>query len=111
MTPTRARTVGIYMNEPRHIVGLSGGKDSTALALALAQFFPGPKYEFICTPTGNELPVMLGHWRNLEVLLGAPLMALIDWRGVWVPKIIAYVAYKDSSRIIGNRIAQAEHAG
>jgi 3'-phosphoadenosine 5'-phosphosulfate sulfotransferase (PAPS reductase)/FAD synthetase len=53
----------------RHIVGLSGGKDSTAMALRLAEVEPRD-YEFICTPTGNELPQMLAHWAKLEALLG-----------------------------------------
>src|SRR5574337_260341 len=64
------------MAEPRHIIGLSGGKDSTAMALLLTLFFPGPRYEFICTPTGNELPTMTSHWAKLERLLGAPLKRL-----------------------------------
>lgn len=60
------------MSDPRHIVGLSGGKDSTALALWLAENEPRD-YEFICNETGNELPEMYAHWRKLESLLGRPL--------------------------------------
>jgi 3'-phosphoadenosine 5'-phosphosulfate sulfotransferase (PAPS reductase)/FAD synthetase len=60
---------------PRHIVGLSGGKDSTALALRLVEVEPRP-YEFICTPTGNELPEMHAHWASLEQRLGSPLIKL-----------------------------------
>lgn len=60
------------MTEPRHIVGLSGGKDSTALALALAEFEPR-QYEYICNATGNELPEMVDHWAKLEVMLGAKI--------------------------------------
>lgn len=37
----------------KHIVGLSGGKDSTAMALWLAENQPRD-YEYICTPTGEE---------------------------------------------------------
>lgn len=58
--------------QPRHIVGLSGGKDSTALALWLAENEPRD-YESICNETGNELPEMYAHWRKLESLLGRPL--------------------------------------
>ena len=46
------------------------------MALILGLFFPGPDYEFVCTPTGNELPVMHAHWRRLETLLGKPLTKL-----------------------------------
>jgi 3'-phosphoadenosine 5'-phosphosulfate sulfotransferase (PAPS reductase)/FAD synthetase len=60
------------MDDPKHVVGLSGGKDSTALALWLVENEPR-EYEFICNETGDELPDMVAHWANLEVLLGAPL--------------------------------------
>ncbi len=56
----------------RHLVGLSGGKDSTAMALLLAEREPR-EYEYLITPTGDELPDMIDHWKNLERLLGAPL--------------------------------------
>lgn len=63
----------IPAREAKHVVGLSGGKDSTALALALAEAEPR-RYEFICNETGNELPEMHEHWGRLESLLGAPLV-------------------------------------
>lgn len=59
----------------KHVVALSGGKDSTALALALAEREPRD-YLYVCTPTGNELPEMNEHWRKLEGMLGAPIMRL-----------------------------------
>jgi 3'-phosphoadenosine 5'-phosphosulfate sulfotransferase (PAPS reductase)/FAD synthetase len=57
----------------KHVIGLSGGKDSTALALRLVETEPR-QYEFICNETGDELPEMLEHWRKLEDLLGQPLI-------------------------------------
>lgn len=57
----------------RHIVALSGGKDSTALALRLRELNPNTAYEYVCTPTGNELPEMIEHWKSLGALLGSPL--------------------------------------
>lgn len=59
-----------------HIVALSGGKDSTALALRLRDIEPGSCFDFVCTPTGNELPEMLCHWEKLSELLGQPLNVL-----------------------------------
>lgn len=61
----------------KHVVALSGGKDSTAMALALTMFEPAD-YTFVCTPTGDELPEMEAHWAKLEGLLGHPLMRLAD---------------------------------
>lgn len=55
-----------------NVVALSGGKDSTALALRLAEVEPGD-YTYLITPTGDELPEMINHWQRLEVLLGKPL--------------------------------------
>ncbi len=59
----------------RHIVGLSGGKDSTAMALWLQQHEPR-NYEFVCTPTGDELPPMAEHWKRLEDILGSQIIHL-----------------------------------
>jgi len=59
----------------QNIVALSGGKDSTALALRLAEVEPR-QYRYVCTPTGDELPEMMEHWARLERLLGAPIERL-----------------------------------
>lgn len=45
------------------------------MALRLAEIEPRD-YEFICTPTGNELPEMKAHWAKLEAMLGKPLRHL-----------------------------------
>ena len=57
----------------KHIVALSGGKDSTAMALRLADVEPR-KYIYVCTPTGDELPTMINHWNRLESILGQPII-------------------------------------
>lgn len=59
----------------KKVVALSGGKDSTAMALRLMEVEPGD-YEYICTPTGDELPEMIDHWDRLEAVLGKPLKKL-----------------------------------
>ena len=56
----------------KHVIGLSGGKDSTALALRLMEVEPR-EYELICNATGNELPEMVEHWAKLERMLGLPI--------------------------------------
>jgi 3'-phosphoadenosine 5'-phosphosulfate sulfotransferase (PAPS reductase)/FAD synthetase len=93
------------MPNKTHIVALSGGKDSTALALRLAEVEPRD-YVYICTPTGDELPEMEGHWRKLSKLLGQPILRLRDpetptiydlirkfemlpnWRARWCTRIL-----------------------
>lgn len=64
------------MSAMTHVVGLSGGKDSTAMALWLAENEPRD-YTYICTPTGRELPEMFAHWRSLAELLGKPLLPIM----------------------------------
>lgn len=61
----------------RHVVGLSGGKDSTALALCLREIEPRD-YEYICTPTGHELPDMIAWWSKLEIMLGKPIIRITN---------------------------------
>lgn len=58
-----------------HVVALSGGKDSTALALRLAEKEPR-KYIYAITPTGDELPGMIDHWKRVSELLETPLTVL-----------------------------------
>ena len=62
--------------EELHVVALSGGKDSTAMALLLQEREPR-KYTYVCTPTGDELPEMFEHWRDLSVRLGSELVPVI----------------------------------
>jgi hypothetical protein len=52
------------------VVALSGGKDSTALAMRLHEIAPNPERVYLCTPTGDELPDVADHWRKLERWLG-----------------------------------------
>ena len=57
-----------------HVVALSGGKDSTALALRMAEVWPALDVTYYCSPTGDELPEMQAHWCHLEELLGQPIV-------------------------------------
>lgn len=68
-----------------HIVGLSGGKDSTALAIRLKEINPKTRYIYVCTPTGDELPEMGNHWNNLEDILNQPIIRLHhpDYRTIY----------------------------
>lgn len=57
-----------------HVVALSGGKDSTALALRMRETMPDLPVSYVCTPTGNELPEMIDHWKRLGEMLGSPIL-------------------------------------
>lgn len=58
------------------VVPISGGKDSTALAVWLKENEPRD-YTYVCTPTGNELPNWYRHMRDLAVILGKPILPVI----------------------------------
>lgn len=60
------------VTEREEITALSGGKDSTAMALAQAYFEPR-KRRYAITPTGDELPDMIAHWALCEEMLDEPL--------------------------------------
>ena len=63
------------------IIAVSGGKDSTALALRMAELYPGEDFDYVCTPTGNELPEMVAHMQNLERLLGKEIRRIELYQG------------------------------
>lgn len=91
-----------------HVVALSGGKDSTAMALELKDRHPEIEYTYVCTPTGNELPAMFQHWASLRErlggvfipILGGTLSGLIEkqnclpnWRMRWCTRLLKIEPY------------------
>ena len=60
----------------KHVVAVNGGKDSTAMALRLAEIEPRP-YIYVCTPTGDEPPEMIEHWLKLGELLGTKILPIM----------------------------------
>ena len=63
----------------RHICGISGGKDSSALAVYMRPRVPEMEY-FFCD-TGAELPETYEYLTRLEVILGKPIARLNASRG------------------------------
>ena len=63
----------------RQICGISGGKDSSALAVYLRDKVPEMEY-FFCD-TGAELPETYEYLTRLEVILGKPIVRLNARRG------------------------------
>jgi 3'-phosphoadenosine 5'-phosphosulfate sulfotransferase (PAPS reductase)/FAD synthetase len=68
-------------NEVRHICGISGGKDSSALAVYLAQARPELNVEYFFCDTGAELPETYEYLTRLEAVLGKPITRLNPDRG------------------------------
>jgi hypothetical protein len=116
----------------KHVVALSGGKDSTAMALRLAEVEPRD-YVYVCTPTGNEPEAMFAHWRKLGELLGKPIIpvmggtldglirqqkALPNWRARWCTRILKIEPYArwlkeqgECTSYVGLRADEAEREG
>jgi 3'-phosphoadenosine 5'-phosphosulfate sulfotransferase (PAPS reductase)/FAD synthetase len=63
-------------NKVRRVLGLSGGKDSAALAMYMRQKYPELSIEYFFTDTGNELPEVYKYLNNLEGFLGKPIVRL-----------------------------------
>ncbi len=65
----------------RHVLGLSGGKDSAALAIYMRQNYPTLNIEYFFTDTGKELPEVYEFLSRLEGFLGKPILRLNPDRG------------------------------
>ncbi|MDZ4741517.1 MAG: phosphoadenosine phosphosulfate reductase family protein [Alphaproteobacteria bacterium] len=62
--------------ENRHVLGLSGGRDSAALAVFMRQRYPELRIEYFFTDTGKELPEVHDYLSKLEGFLGQPIARL-----------------------------------
>lgn len=62
--------------EERHVLGLSGGRDSAALAVFMRQHYPELSIEYFFTDTGKELPEVHEFLGRLEGFLGKPIERL-----------------------------------
>ena len=60
----------------RHVLGLSGGRDSAALAVYMRQKHPALDIQYFFTDTGKELPEVYEFLGRLEGFLGQPVLRL-----------------------------------
>lgn len=60
----------------QHVLGLSGGRDSAALAVYMRQHRPELDIEYFFTDTGKELPEVYEFLGRLEGFLGKPILRL-----------------------------------
>ena len=59
-----------------HLLGISGGKDSAALAIYMNMYHPELDIEYFFTDTGKELPEVYEFLASLEGYLGKPIRYL-----------------------------------
>lgn len=80
----------------RHVLGLSGGKDSSALALYMRDRVP--EMEYVFCDTHKELPETYEYLNQLEICLGKPIVRLNAERGFdhWLEM---YGGYLPSSQV------------
>ena len=83
MKPIRVEAA-IVDSSARHVVPLSGGKDSTALAVYLSQTYPDVAFEYVFSDTGAELRETYDYFERLEHVLGSRItrISALDLLGV-----------------------------
>lgn len=64
------------MTSERHILGISGGRDSASLAVYMRQHHSQLPLEYFFTDTGKELPEVYSFLDKLEGFLGKPIQRL-----------------------------------
>jgi 3'-phosphoadenosine 5'-phosphosulfate sulfotransferase (PAPS reductase)/FAD synthetase len=64
------------VSKEHHVLGISGGKDSAALAVYMRQNHPELEIDYFFTDTGKELPEVYEFLGRLEGLLGKPILRL-----------------------------------
>jgi hypothetical protein len=90
--------------EQKYVVPLSGGKDSTAVALYLAEFYSWRNYTYIFNETGDDFDALTAHLLELSQRLGKPIErvgcgkslndliqiqnALPSWRMRWCTRML-----------------------
>ena len=73
-------TIAIEVKQTRHILGLSGGKDSAALAIYLRDHGRDDRIEYFFCDTGAELREVYEYLDRLEDYLGRPIERLSSGR-------------------------------
>lgn len=63
-------------DKTKHVLGISGGKDSAALAVYMRDNHPELDIDYFFTDTGKELPEVYEYLNKLEGYLGKPILRL-----------------------------------
>ncbi len=82
----------------KHVLGLSGGRDSAALAVFMRQNYPKLNIEYFFTDTGKELPEVYEFLGKLEGFLGKTILQLNPDRDFdfWLKKFNNYLPSSQS---------------
>ena len=81
----------------RHILSLSGGKDSTALAILMKQEYPEIDLEYVFCDTGEELPETYSYLEKIETYLGKKIIHIKAEKS-WDEYLDHYTGYLPSAR-------------
>ncbi len=65
------------MNKVKHVLGISGGKDSAALAIYLHEKYPQIDFTYYYTDTGKELDETYQLLENIEIYLGKKIEHIV----------------------------------
>ncbi|PWH85414.1 phosphoadenosine phosphosulfate reductase family protein [Brumimicrobium oceani] len=65
------------MSKVKHVLGISGGKDSAALAIYLHEKYPQIDFTYYYTDTGKELDETYQLLENIEIYLGKKILHLV----------------------------------
>lgn len=76
----------VYDTTSRQIVPLSGGKDSSSLAVWLSINYPDVDFEYVTTDTGVELPEAYDYFDRLEHVLGKKIVRITALEMLNVPE-------------------------
>jgi 3'-phosphoadenosine 5'-phosphosulfate sulfotransferase (PAPS reductase)/FAD synthetase len=84
MTSVITTELAVADRDARHILPLSGGKDSTALAVYLLRRFPEVPFEPVFTDTGTELPETYEYLSRFEAILDVAVtrVTALDMLGI-----------------------------
>lgn len=80
------------MSNVRHVIGISGGKDSAALAIYLNAKYPDMNFDYYSADTGRELAETYALIEQLEIELGQKIETLesIDFKNQNLDSVFDY---------------------
>ncbi len=81
-------------NKVRHVLGISGGKDSAALAIYVKREYPQLDIEYYFCDTGKELDETYELVKNLEIFLGKKVKVLQAAAGSHESPFDHFIKYK-----------------